>query len=176
MPISNPTQVDWSKPGAIGATTPNTIKATLFTGIGNTHIFGSTANTFNAVIINGSATSNRQLVFQTAGATRWNFFANGAGGEPGSDGGSTFTLSYYTDGGVYKGDVFASRRSDGAFFVYSPATFTSALKHTGSTAGFFSATAIAKPTVTGSRSSGAALVSLLSALSSLGLITDTTTA
>lgn len=51
-----------------------------------------------------------------------------------------------------------------------------AFKHTGSQAGFYAATAIAKPTVSGSRSSGAALTSLLSALSSLGLITDTTTA
>ena len=49
------------------------------------------------------------------------------------------------------------------------------LRHSGTSLGFYSATAIAKPTVTGSRSGGAALVSLLSALSSLGLITDTTT-
>jgi len=54
-------------------------------------------------------------------------------------------------------------------------SLTGSLKHTGTAAGFYSATAIAKPTVTGSRSGGAALVSLLSALSSLGLITDTTT-
>jgi len=33
----------------------------------------------------------------------------------------------------------------------------------------------AKPNVTGSRASGAALVSLLSALASLGIITDSTT-
>lgn len=42
--------------------------------------------------------------------------------------------------------------------------------------GFNGAGPIAKPTVTGSRASGAALVSLLAALASLGLITDSTTA
>ena len=42
--------------------------------------------------------------------------------------------------------------------------------------GFFGGSATTKPTVSGSRSSGAALTSLLSALSSLGLITDATTA
>jgi hypothetical protein len=42
--------------------------------------------------------------------------------------------------------------------------------------GFFSATPVAKPVVTGSRATGAALVSLLSKLAALGLITDSTTA
>jgi len=41
--------------------------------------------------------------------------------------------------------------------------------------GFFNVTPITKPTVTGSRATGAALVSLLSKLSDLGLITDSTT-
>lgn len=46
------------------------------------------------------------------------------------------------------------------------------IKHTGSTLGFYSATAIAKPTVTGSRGANAALASLLTALANLGLVTD----
>lgn len=44
------------------------------------------------------------------------------------------------------------------------------------TIGFFGATAVAKPTVSGSKATGAALTSLLSALSSLGLILDSTEA
>lgn len=49
---------------------------------------------------------------------------------------------------------------------------------TGSAAaiGFLGASAIARPTVTGSRGGNAALASLLTALASLGLITDSTTA
>ena len=49
-----------------------------------------------------------------------------------------------------------------------------ALKVVGN-AGFFNATPVAKPTVSGSRS-GTALASLLGALATLGLISDTTTA
>jgi hypothetical protein len=40
--------------------------------------------------------------------------------------------------------------------------------------GFFGATPIAKPTVTGSKASGAALASLLTTLATLGLIVDGT--
>lgn len=42
--------------------------------------------------------------------------------------------------------------------------------------GFFSATPVSKPTVTGSRGANAALASLLTALANLGLLTDSTTA
>jgi hypothetical protein len=55
-------------------------------------------------------------------------------------------------------------------------TIALALRHLGSTLGFYGATAVAKPTVTGSRGGNAALASLLTALASLGLITDSTTA
>lgn len=51
-----------------------------------------------------------------------------------------------------------------------------ALRHLGSTLGFYGATAVAKPTVTGSRGGNAALASLLTSLSTLGLVTDSTTA
>ncbi|WP_055693357.1 hypothetical protein [Streptomyces prasinopilosus] len=50
-----------------------------------------------------------------------------------------------------------------------------ALRHLGSTLGFYGATATTKPTVTGSRGGNAALTSLLTALASLGLITNNTT-
>ncbi|MFC8171196.1 hypothetical protein [Streptomyces sp. NPDC057325] len=53
---------------------------------------------------------------------------------------------------------------------------TSALRHLGTTAGFYGAAAVAKPSVTGSRGGNVALASLLSALATLGLITDNTTA
>lgn len=49
-------------------------------------------------------------------------------------------------------------------------------RHISSQLGFFSAAATAKPTVTGSRGGNAALASLLTALSTLGLITDSSTA
>lgn len=49
------------------------------------------------------------------------------------------------------------------------------LAHTGTTAGFYNATPVAKPTVTGAKGGNAALTSLLTALASLGLITDSST-
>lgn len=51
-----------------------------------------------------------------------------------------------------------------------------ALRHVSLKLGFYAATAITKPAVTGSRASGAALVSLLTQLANLGVITDSTTA
>lgn len=48
--------------------------------------------------------------------------------------------------------------------------------HTGTNAGFFSATPTTKPTVSGSRSQNAALASALTGLAGLGLLTDSTTA
>ncbi|MFF0166854.1 collagen-like triple helix repeat-containing protein [Streptomyces prasinus] len=50
------------------------------------------------------------------------------------------------------------------------------LRHLGTTLGFYGATAVAKPTVTGSTGGNAALASLISALATLGLITNNTTA
>lgn len=47
--------------------------------------------------------------------------------------------------------------------------------HSGSLAGFFNATPVTKPTVTGAKGGNAALTSLLTALASLGLITDSST-
>ncbi|WP_086705586.1 hypothetical protein [Streptomyces antimycoticus] len=51
-----------------------------------------------------------------------------------------------------------------------------AFRHLGTTLGFYGATAASKPTVSGSRGGNAALASLLTALSTLGLVTDSTTA
>ncbi|MCQ6250922.1 hypothetical protein [Streptomyces malaysiensis] len=48
-------------------------------------------------------------------------------------------------------------------------------RHLGTTLGFYGATAASKPTVSGSRGGNAALASLLTALSTLGLVTDSTT-
>ncbi|MEU4169460.1 hypothetical protein AB0F46_21615 [Streptomyces sp. NPDC026665] len=50
------------------------------------------------------------------------------------------------------------------------------LRHLGTTLGFYGAAAVSKPSVTGSRGGNAALASLITALSTLGLITDSTSA
>lgn len=53
---------------------------------------------------------------------------------------------------------------------------TLALRHLGTTLGFYGAAAVTRPSVTGSRGGNAALASLITALATLGLITDSTTA
>ena len=55
-------------------------------------------------------------------------------------------------------------------------TITNSLSLTGSGIGFFGTSPTTKPTVTGSRGGNAALTSLLTALATLGLITNSTTA
>ena len=51
-----------------------------------------------------------------------------------------------------------------------------ALNHDGTTVGFYNTTPVVKPTVSGSRGGNAALASLLTALASMGLITDSSSA
>ena len=50
------------------------------------------------------------------------------------------------------------------------------LAHAGDTVGFYGATPVSKPTVSGIRDSNAALADLLTELETMGLLTDTTTA
>ena len=67
-------------------------------------------------------------------------------------------------------------RSTGTTVLGGTAFLTGSLRHTGGTVGFYGATAIAKPTVTGDRSTHVAIANLLTALETMGLIVDTTSA
>ena len=89
-------------------------------------------------------------------------------------GDSTFSLAAVTSQEFYAG---ASVTTTPGTLIVSIDTSgltveTGALHHKGSTAGFFNAAAVSKPTVTGSRGGNAALASALTALANLGLITD----
>lgn len=66
--------------------------------------------------------------------------------------------------------------TDAASEFNGTASFDQGLQHWGAALGFFGTTAIAKPTVTGSRGGNAALASLLTALANLGLLTNSSTA
>ncbi|HET7302777.1 MAG TPA: hypothetical protein VFI74_05610 [Candidatus Saccharimonadales bacterium] len=66
--------------------------------------------------------------------------------------------------------------SDGLNFAVGTTTGTKFGTTSTQKLGFFGATPVVRPTVSGSRSSGAALTSLLSTLATLGIITDATTA
>ena len=103
------------------------------------------------------------------------------GGEFGIDAGYLFLRS--TLGGV---TVRSAGAIDMQIGVTSKTNITSStttientnvkLGSTGGNVGFYGATAAAKPAITGSRGGNAALASLLTALATLGLITDSTTA
>jgi hypothetical protein len=91
-------------------------------------------------------------------------------------------LVVYGDGKLEWGDGAASRDTN----LYRSAADTvktddslhvgATLRHLGSSLGFYNSAAVTKPTVTGSRGGNAALASLLTALASLGLVVDSTTA
>lgn len=74
------------------------------------------------------------------------------------------------------GSITWSVKTDGAYGGTSSTNVVTRLKADVNGLGFFGVTPVARPTVTGSRASGAALASLLTALASLGLIVDGSTA
>lgn len=87
--------------------------------------------------------------------------------ESGSDAGSNIILTRFSDAGANIGDVWFVTRSNGRMTINE----LSALK-----IGFFGATpTTSRPTVTGAKGGNAALTSLVSQLTTLGLITDSTT-
>lgn len=73
-------------------------------------------------------------------------------------------------------DTFLYRGGAGVLKTDGSLTVGADLTHQGAKAGFYGTTPAAKPTVSGSRADGTALASLLTALATLGLITDSTTA
>lgn len=105
-----------------------------------------------------------------------------ASGGGGTGGGCTFTNGYAGNAAYADGNIFFYLSSSSGFpgaIKLNSSFGTSAIEITRSGSatqmGFFNTTPISKPTITGSRASGAALQDLLTKLASLGLITDSTT-
>jgi hypothetical protein len=114
-----------------------------------------------------SVTANgASMAFRRAGSIRWSMQRNNAT-ESGSNVGSNLLITRYSDTGVSIDNPVALDRGTGNVTL---------LRLAASAVGFFGAGITAtRPTVSGSRASGAALTSLIGVLSSLGLITDSTT-
>jgi hypothetical protein len=99
--------------------------------------------------------------------------------------GGPFTVSGLTGTGAYAAanGAFTAAGSGGSTLSYTIATgltltFTSAtgaVAYNPGTLGFYGASLVAKPNVTGAKGGNAALASLMSALAALGLVTDSTT-
>ena len=159
--------------------------------------FGISPTTGNPAIVsyNGDAGTYRRIMWKTAGVGRWtNDLINA---ESTGDVGSDWTLYRFSDAGANIGAVISFKRSNGAVTfggagqgntiltpgVPNTAPTTISVTGTGGLQflstlrlGFFGATPILKPTVTGAKGSNAALASLLTQLASLGIVTDSSTA
>jgi hypothetical protein len=143
-------------------------KHTFTGGSGVPAVFGDGADN-SLVQLNGGAAKLRGVQCRTAGATRWFAGADDAA-ESGSTAGSNFVIYRFNDAGSFQGTMLEIART-GASIVYGNTTDLPQHNFKG-TIGFNGTTAIAKPTVTGSRGANAALASLLTALANYGLITD----
>ncbi len=74
---------------------------------------GSDAATGAAITINGAATNNRLINFQTGSVARWQVLANSTA-ESGSDAGSNFSIAAYTDAGAFIDFPMAITRAAGS--------------------------------------------------------------
>jgi len=92
-----------------------------------------------------------------ADTNRWNLYVDG-------------TAINYLAGNLLLGTTTDGMTAAGSIAIAKD------LAHRGTLAGFYNTAPAAKQTVTGSRSGNAALTSLLTALATVGLITDSTTA
>ena len=118
---------------------------------------------------NGAGASFRMFGGNTLGAGgSGTFYGGDAGPFNGQVGGSFSFTTGLGDSGANNGAITFSTPI-GQALKFSDDTISAVQ------IGFYGTTPVAKPTVTGSRATGAALVSLLTQLASLGLITDSTT-
>lgn len=112
-------------------------------------------------------TTKRAIDFRVTGdaVSRLRIDASASGG-PGT---LVFGDGASADTNLYRSAV-DTLKTDDSFHVGAT------LRHLGSSLGFYNSAAVTKPSATGSRGGNAALASLLTALASLGLVTDSTTA
>jgi hypothetical protein len=136
----------------------------------------------------GTITGN--LAIQAAGATKSYRFRTNGGSLDNEAAGADWYVSVWSGAGFAGSQRTYLRMESGApilhavnRWVFVPAASDGVganavldVDPAGAAIGFFGTSATTKPTVTGSRASGAALTSLLTALASLGLITNSTSA
>lgn len=144
---------------------------------GGANITGlSDANDPNSIALQLVALSGTNLNTAKSAAGRgaaniWAGLSTAAGGAtPNADGNLLSIGRYATWEHVWIVD------EDGDTWQSGGATFGGDLDHDGSNVGFYDTAPAARQTVTGSRGGNAALQSLLTALSTIGLITDSSTA
>ena len=131
---------------------------------------GASNNPNNLLIaINSAVQTKSGLAWLQGGSLRWEMTLDGYP-ETGGNAGGNFAIYNYADKGAWIGTPIAVSRATGQLFL------SGGLSVTGGLIGFNGSSPVAKPTITGSRGGNAALASLLMALASYGLVTDSTTA
>ena len=143
----------------------------------DTYIINTNTIGNNVLHISGGAASGvqnrRRIVFETLGSARADMGLSQTN-ESGSNAGSNFVIRVFADdGSTILCTPIQVTRTTGLLAVGSSGT---GLQLAGNAHGFFGATPIAKPAITGSRSGNAALASALTQLAALGIITDSSTA
>lgn len=144
---------------------------------------GSTAGTTNLFVrVDGAAGNARRLVLGTGNQLdRWAWVANG-NAEGGSNAGSDLELRSYTDAGALLLSVLTVTRSTGLMsfgdavnWAFGTTTGTKIGTSATQKIGFWGATPVVRPTVTGAKGGNAALTSLMTQLAAIGLVVDSTT-
>lgn len=144
------------------AESAETIRGGLKTFVAGLRV-GSSGVSGISVRLSAAAASSRAVQFETDSTARWLVKADGAA-ESGSNNGSNLVFEPMSDAGTSLGAAVTIIRA------------TQGFRHENKPLGFFGNTPVAKPTVSGAKGGNAALGSLITALTSLGLITDSTSA
>lgn len=97
--------------GAITLARPTTVTGNLTVG-GN-------AVSNPAILVNGAAGTSRMVRFNSAGVLRWTIFGANSTSEGGSDAGSDFAITAYTDAGVAIDNPMAIARAAGGAVTFS---------------------------------------------------------
>lgn len=154
---------DWAAPGTIGGTTPGSATFTTVSTTGNISIVKATGvPVFSLTATTG--TNETYVQFSNNGGNYFDGVENSTGSW---FGGTAYARVINAPSGRVIEHVIAGTRKT--------ETSATGFKVIGNV-GFYNTTAIAKPTVTGSRGGNAALASALTQLANLGLITDSSTA
>jgi len=124
--------------------------------------------------ISGDANTYRALEWHTNDVLRWKLEAT-TGLETGGDVGTGIQLSCFHDDGSFNTFAWYVDRATGNMRIFHDLELEGAINHDGTTIGFYGATPITKPTITGVKGSSVALANLLTQLANLGLITNSTT-
>jgi hypothetical protein len=134
-------------------------------GVGRVMISGNNLIVWgisSTVGIYAGAGQARAVDFRTGNVPRWMLTVDSVA-EGGANAGSNFNVGRYSDAGAFVANALAINRATGNVTIAQ-------------SFGVNGSAPPAKPTVTGSRAANAALASLLTALASYGLVTDSSTA